>query len=111
MAELVAPVDPRQGRGPAFGELPRTSRLEELVVRVLAPNPGLMALDGTNTYVVAAPGSAHAAIVDPCPPDAKHLAEVEAALDGVAVRWIIVTHHHIDHYDAAQPWATWLGAP
>ena len=110
---LVAPVDPRLRLGPpGFGELPQLFRLEDLVTRVLAPNPGLMSLDGTNTYIVRAPGSAEAAIVDPGPADPDHLARVESALAGLDARcrWILVTHHHIDHAEAALPWAARLGA-
>lgn len=43
--------------------MPRESRLEELVTRVLAPNPSMMALDGTNTYLVGLPGSGELAMV------------------------------------------------
>ena len=43
---------------------------------VLAPNPGLMTLDGTNTWLVAEPGSAAAVVVDPGPDDEAHLRRV-----------------------------------
>jgi glyoxylase-like metal-dependent hydrolase (beta-lactamase superfamily II) len=110
---LVAPVDPRLRLAlPGFGELPQVFQLEDLVTRVLAPNPGLMSLDGTNTYIVHAPGTAQAAIVDPGPADPGHLARVESALASLDARcrWILVTHHHIDHAEAALPWAARLGA-
>jgi len=112
-SERGGPVDPRLGQSvPGLGELPPVLRLEDLVTRVLAPNPGLWALDGTNTYVVCAPGAAEAAIVDPGPADAAHLAQVESALTGLGARcrWILVTHHHIDHAEAALPWAARLSA-
>ena len=48
--------------------------------RVLAPNASSMTLDGTNTYVVGAPGSGQAVVVDPGPADPGHLAAVEAVL-------------------------------
>jgi glyoxylase-like metal-dependent hydrolase (beta-lactamase superfamily II) len=111
--DRVAPVDPRLGLPvPGLGELPPVLRLEDLVTRVLAANPGLWALDGTNTYVVCPPGAAEAAIVDPGPADAAHLAQVESALTGLGARcrWILVTHHHFDHAEAALPWAARLGA-
>ncbi|TFV53423.1 MBL fold metallo-hydrolase [Blastococcus sp. TF02A-35] len=108
------PSDPRTGWGlPAPGALPRTADLEPLVTRVLAPNPSPMTLDGTNTYVVGAPGSGQAVLVDPGPDDAAHLAAVEAALAARGARCVavLVTHHHGDHAEAAQPWGAAFGAP
>ena len=43
---------------------------------VLAPNPSPMTLDGTNTWVIAEPGSSTAAVVDPGPDDEEHLRRV-----------------------------------
>ena len=51
----------------------------ESVVCVLAGNPNSMTLDGTNTWVVAPPGSDTAIVVDPGPDDASHLEAVIAA--------------------------------
>src|SRR4051812_43915358 len=86
--------------------MPRTADLEPLVSRVLAPNPSGMTLDGTNTYLVGAPGSGQAVLVDPGPDDATHLAAVEAALAARDARCVavLVTHHHGDHAEAAVPW-------
>src|SRR5215217_9390184 len=82
------------------------------ISRVLAPNPSGMTLDGTNTYVVGAPGRGQAVLVDPGPDDPAHLAAVEAALtarDALCVA-VLVTHHHGDHAEAALPWSARLGA-
>jgi glyoxylase-like metal-dependent hydrolase (beta-lactamase superfamily II) len=90
----------------------RTAELEPLVTRVLAPNQGSMTLDGTNTYVVGDPGSGRAVLVDPGPDDSAHLAAVEAALaarDAECVA-VLVTHHHMDHAEAALPWGVHFGA-
>ena len=107
-----APVDPRRSWSlPAPGELPRIAELEPLVTRVLAPNPSPMTLDGTNTYVVGAPGSGQVVVVDPGPDDDAHLAavrEVLAARDAEVVA-VLVTHHHGDHAEAALPWAARFG--
>ena len=105
-------MDPRTGWDlPAPGAMPRTAHLEPLVTRVLAPNPSGMTLDGTNTYLVGAPGSGQAVVVDPGPADAAHLAAVEAALAArdAEVVAVLVTHHHGDHAEAALPWAGHFG--
>lgn len=113
-AKLAPPTDPRGAWGlPAPGQMPVTLALEPLVTRVLAPNPSGMTLDGTNTYLVGAPGSAQAVLVDPGPDDPAHLARVNAALSDRGARCvaILVTHHHWDHAEAALPWAEHFGAP
>ena len=40
---------------------------------LLAPNPSPMTLDGTNTWLIAEPGSASVVVVDPGPEDEGHL--------------------------------------
>jgi glyoxylase-like metal-dependent hydrolase (beta-lactamase superfamily II) len=90
-----------------------TVDLEPQVVRVLAPNPSGMTLDGTNTYVVGEPGSGQAVLVDPGPDDPAHLAAVERVLADRGARCVavLVTHHHGDHAEAARPWGERFGAP
>ncbi|MGY1638894.1 MBL fold metallo-hydrolase [Geodermatophilus sp. SYSU D00742] len=111
---MQTPADPRTRWDlPAPGELPRTAVLEPLVTRVLAPNPSPMTLDGTNTYVVGAPGADQAVVVDPGPDDPAHLAAVEAALADRGARCVavLVTHHHGDHAEAALPWGARFAVP
>lgn len=111
---LAPPTDPRSGwHLPAPGDLPRVEVQDELTVRVLAPNPSPMSLDGTNTYVIGEPGSGAALVLDPGPDDPGHLAQVEAVLQerDAAVRAIVVTHHHVDHAEAARGWAVRFGVP
>lgn len=65
------------------------------VVRILAPNPGPMTLDGTNTYVV---GSAPAWVIDPGPADAGHIAEVRDVAEARGeIGGVVLTHSHLDH--------------
>jgi glyoxylase-like metal-dependent hydrolase (beta-lactamase superfamily II) len=107
------PADPRSTWVlPAPGAMPRTADPEPLVTRVLAPNPSGMTLDGTNTYVVGAPGSGQAVVVDPGPDDPRHLAAVEAALAARDARCVavLVTHHHVDHAEGALPWGAHFDA-
>jgi glyoxylase-like metal-dependent hydrolase (beta-lactamase superfamily II) len=80
---------------------------------VLAPNPSPMTLDGTNTWVLAEPGSARAAVVDPGPLDEGHLAAVLARVEelGARVDVVLLTHGHPDHAEAARRFAELAGAP
>ena len=74
---------------------------------VLAPNASPMTLDGTNTWVLRDPGSARSVVVDQGPPDATHLDTVAAAAGEVAV--VLLTHHHLDHSEAARAFAERAG--
>jgi len=76
------------------------------IERVLAPNPGVYTLDGTNTWVV---GRDPAVVIDPGPAVAAHLDAVIAAADG-PVAAVLVTHDHEDHAEAASELARRLGA-
>lgn len=111
---LVPPVDPRSTWDlPELGTLATVTNLDEVVTRVLAPNPSPMTLDGTNTYVVGAVGSGELIVLDPGPDDAGHLARVEAVLTArdAQVRAVVVTHHHHDHAEAAVAWSARFDAP
>ncbi len=85
------------------GVRPRTA----LTGSRLAPNPGPMTLDGTNTYVLAASGSASVIVVDPGPLDDAHLADLAAR----RVDLVLITHHHLDHTAASERFAALTGAP
>ncbi len=107
----AAPTDPRTSWDlPAFGDMPVVARLDDVVTRVLAPNPSPMTLDGTNTYVVHSDRAAM--IVDPGPTDDDHRDRVAMVVDdlGVEVSAVVVTHHHVDHAAAAAAWADGFGA-
>ncbi len=64
---------------------------------VLAPNPGLLTLDGTNTYVITSAGKS--IVVDPGPSDTGHRTRIEAVT--AEPKLILATHRHDDHYQAA----------
>jgi glyoxylase-like metal-dependent hydrolase (beta-lactamase superfamily II) len=69
-------------------------------VRVVAPNPGPMTLEGTNTYLY---GSDPCVVIDPGPDDAGHLGAVRAAAEergGIGV--VLLTHSHGDHAAGAE---------
>lgn len=80
---------------------------------VLAPNPSPMTLDGTNTWVIAEPGSSTAAVVDPGPDDEEHLRRVLAVASAGdrRVTQIVLTHGHLDHSAGAARFAELTGAP
>src|SRR5690554_5049313 len=73
---------------------------------VLAPNPGPMTLDGTNSYVLST-GPDSSVIVDPGPADAAHL----AALTATGPTLILITHHHADHTEGSAELHRLTGAP
>ena len=80
---------------------------------VLAPNPGVMTLEGTNTWVLMEPGSTDAVVVDPGPLNEPHLQRVLAvvALRGARVALTLLTHGHWDHAQSAGRFAELTGAP
>jgi len=80
---------------------------------VLAPNPSLMTLDGTNTWLVAEPGSPTVIVIDPGPADEDHLRRVLAVAAGRDQRIadIVLTHRHLDHSAGAPRLAELTGAP
>jgi glyoxylase-like metal-dependent hydrolase (beta-lactamase superfamily II) len=74
--------------------------------RVLAPNPGVYTLEGTNTWIV---GNAPSFVIDPGPDLPEHLADV--AREAGSVGAVLVTHDHPDHAPGALPFARLVGAP
>lgn len=85
-------------RGGTFGERARC---------VLAPNPNIMTLDGTNTWVLREPGARRSVVVDPGPSILSHLDAVAEAAGEVGV--VLLTHHHFDHSEAAREFAERMG--
>ena len=82
---------------PAYGQ-PR--QVTPLAAVVLARNPGPMTLEGTNTWVLRAPGTRQTIVVDPGPDDEEHRrAVVDAAGQVVS---ILLTHGHFDHSEGAR---------
>jgi glyoxylase-like metal-dependent hydrolase (beta-lactamase superfamily II) len=75
---------------------------------VLAPNPGPMTLEGTNTWILRAPDSQACVVVDPGPEHEDHLATV-ASCGPVAT--ILLTHGHYDHSEGARRLADLTRAP
>ncbi|MET4637451.1 MBL fold metallo-hydrolase [Mycetocola sp. 2940] len=75
---------------------------------VLAPNPGPMTLDGTNSYLIGAADSPSVVVVDPGPDDPGHLRSLANA---GPVELILITHRHRDHTAGSAELARLTGAP
>ncbi|MCT9870338.1 MBL fold metallo-hydrolase [Paenarthrobacter aurescens] len=95
------------GNSPSDGDS-SLQRSSDLTRFRLAPNPGPMSLDGTNSYVIGEPASGHVAVVDPGPEDEQHLTVLAAA--GV-VDVVLITHRHADHTEASARFHELSGAP
>ena len=73
----------------------------------LAPNPGPMSMEGTNSYILRGIGSSASVVVDPGPEHAGHL----AALAAESVELVLVTHRHHDHTEGIDTLHRLTGAP
>ncbi|WP_338016262.1 MBL fold metallo-hydrolase [Nocardioides cavernaquae] len=74
---------------------------------VLAPNANMMTLDGTNTWVLREPDGRRSVVVDPGPDIESHLDAIAAEAGDVAA--VLLTHHHLDHSEAARSFAQRVG--
>ena len=66
-----------------------------------------MTFKGTNTYVV---GDAELAIIDPGPISDQHFDNIIEVIANRTVKFIFLTHSHIDHSPLAKQIANVLGA-
>ena len=66
------------------------------VVRLTAPNPGMMTGPGTNTYIL---GHERFTVLDPGPANGAHIERI-LELTGGVVDQVVVTHTHMDHSPA-----------
>ncbi|MEV5800521.1 MBL fold metallo-hydrolase [Streptomyces collinus] len=89
----------------------RTGPATERAVNVLAPNASAMTLDGTNTWILAEPGSELAVVIDPGPLDDAHLRNVvdTAEKAGKRIALTLLTHGHPDHAEGAGRFAELTG--
>lgn len=83
------------------------SQLPTTIGLVLAPNPGPMTLDGTNTWILGPPGGP-SIVVDPGPADERHLRAVRDRAGSVAVT--VLTHRHLDHSEGLARFAELTGS-
>lgn len=86
-----------------------TTQVTARASMVLADNPGIMTLDGTNTWILREPGASRSVVVDPGPADEKHLSRILEASGEVGL--VLYTHHHADHTEAMGRMIELTGAP
>ncbi len=79
--------------------------------RILAPNPGPMTLEGTNTWILRAPDADTVVVVDPGPMLEEHLRAVLDAVAQYSVTSVLLTHGHFDHSEGAAWFASQANAP
>ncbi|OBB75337.1 MBL fold metallo-hydrolase [Mycobacterium sp. 852014-52144_SCH5372336] len=79
---------------PAYGRLRRVTDTASVL---LCDNPGLLTLDGTNTWVLRGPGSDEMVVVDPGPDDDEHIGRI-AELGMIPL--VLISHKHEDHTGA-----------
>jgi glyoxylase-like metal-dependent hydrolase (beta-lactamase superfamily II) len=90
---------------PAYGRLRAVTPLAAVL---LQDNPSPMTLEGTNTWVLRAPGARECVVVDPGDDEEAHQQRV-AAHGPVAL--VLLTHRHHDHAAGARRFAELTGAP
>ncbi len=96
----------------AVAEHPAPGRLRQVTPNaavMLCDNPGVMTLDGTNTWILRAPGREESVVIDPGPDDKKHLRRVADAAGVVALT--VVTHRHRDHTGGLKKWEALSRSP
>jgi glyoxylase-like metal-dependent hydrolase (beta-lactamase superfamily II) len=65
------------------------------VLKIVAPNPGPMTLEGTNTYLF---GADPCVVIDPGDDSASHLGKIRAAAaERGGIGLVLLTHSHGDH--------------
>ena len=78
-------------------------KLGDSVRMVRAPNPSVLTLEGTNTYIVGT------IVIDPGPNIPEHLEAVLDEAPGVSL--VVLTHAHPDHAQGAATFADMARAP
>lgn len=91
---------------PAYGVVREVTPYASVL---LCDNPGVMELDGTNTWLLRAPGSSECVVVDPGPPKHKKHVKKIAAENDVAL--VLITHRHFDHVGGINRIHKQTGAP
>ncbi|TNF00098.1 MAG: MBL fold metallo-hydrolase [Gammaproteobacteria bacterium] len=94
----AAKLDP-EGEGHVKAEIVPGEAIEVAarVIRLTAPNPGMMTGPGTNTYIL---GHDRFTVIDPGPDDPAHIQRI-LDITGGNIDQVVVTHTHRDHSPGA----------
>jgi glyoxylase-like metal-dependent hydrolase (beta-lactamase superfamily II) len=83
-----------------MGDQPGLAPGHPEILRLLAPNPGPMTHEGTNTYLY---GADPCTVIDPGPDDSRHLDAIRAAAaERGGIGLVLLTHSHHDHSEGAE---------
>ena len=80
----------------------------ENITCILAPNPSPMTFKGTNTYII---DNGELAIIDPGPINDEHFDNILELTAGRKVKYIFLTHSHIDHSPLSRKLSLELNTP
>ena len=80
----------------------------ENIICILAPNPSPMTFKGTNTYII---DNGELAIIDPGPLNEEHFSNILDVTAHRTVKYIFLTHSHVDHSPLAKQLSAKLNTP
>ena len=80
----------------------------ENIFCILAPNPSPMTFKGTNTYII---DNGEIAIIDPGPLNEQHFETILQVTANRLVKYIFLTHSHVDHSPLAKRLSAELDTP
>ena len=80
----------------------------ENIFCILAPNPSPMTFKGTNTYII---DNGEIAIIDPGPLNDQHFETILQVTANRLVKYIFLTHSHVDHSPLAKRLSAELDTP
>ena len=80
----------------------------ESIICILAPNPSPMTFNGTNTYII---DDGELAIIDPGPLNEEHFGNILGVIGSRPVKYIFLTHSHVDHSPLANKLSAELNTP
>jgi recombination protein RecT len=90
-----------QGRHVLDWQTEKPVALLHNLMRLTAPNPGLMTGPGTNSYLLGDAATGYI-VIDPGPDEPAHIERLWQATGG-DIRMIVCTHSHSDHSPGARP--------